>query len=204
MLRAITDFLFPPICLACKRALSENLLCDACWSEITDLVIFNFDYFHGFKVYSLFKYSGKVEELIKNLKYSGFREVIKLFSNHLANLVSNEDFDVITPVPLHPARVRERGFSQTLEMAKILSLRLGKPIREYIFRHSYRKIQSFLPYDERAKNLKGAYSFLKPIPGERILLVDDVITSGYTFYECARTLIEAGAEEVIGLTLARA
>jgi Predicted amidophosphoribosyltransferases len=168
-----------------------------------ELVLFDFDYFRGFKVYSLFRYSGKVKDLIK-MKYSGFRGIIKLFSNHLASLVSNEDFDVITPVPLHPARVRERGFSQTLEMAKILSLRLGKTLREYIFRHSYRKVQASLSYEERGKNVKGAYSFLKPIPRERILLVDDVITSGYTFYECAKTLLEAGAEDVIGLTLARA
>ncbi len=169
-----------------------------------DMVIFEFDYFYGFKVYSLFRYRGKVEDLIRNMKYEGFKEIIRLFSNHLASLISNEDFDVITPIPIHPARVRERGFNQTLEMAKVLSLRLGKPIKKYIFRHSYRKVQASLPYEERRKNVMGAFSFLKPIPKERILLVDDVITSGYTFYECARTLLEAGAEEVIGITLARA
>ncbi|MEO0215098.1 MAG: phosphoribosyltransferase family protein [candidate division WOR-3 bacterium] len=108
------------------------------------------------------------------------------------------------PIPLHPARVRERGFSQTFELAKVLSKELKKPLKEYIFRHSYRKAQANISSrDDRMRNVKGVFSYFVRINKERVLLVDDVITTGYTFYEAARTLIEAGARDVIGITLAK-
>ncbi len=204
MLKEVIDFLFPPLCYACTEKLSEDFLCEDCWKDIMGNTVFESEYYYGFKVYSLFSYNGKVKNIVQNFKYGGFRKIANKFSKHLAEMVSDEEIDVIVPIPLHPARVRERGFSQTFELAKVLSKELKKPVRNYIFRHSYRKVQALISSrDERMKNVKGVFSYLRRIDNEKVLLVDDVITTGYTFYEAAKTLIEAGARDVIGITLAK-
>lgn len=204
MLKEIIDFLFPPLCYACTGKLDEDFLCKDCWKNIMENIVFEAEYYYGFKVYSLFSYNGKVRDIVQNFKYGGFKKITNIFSKHLAEMVADEKIDVIVPIPLHPARVRERGFNQTFELAVALSKELKKPVKKYIFRHSYHKAQALIPSrNERMRNVKGVFSYLQRINNERVLLVDDVITTGYTFYEASKTLIDAGAKDVIGITFAK-
>ena len=110
------------------------------------------------------------------------------------------------PVPLHRRRLKERGFNQTLLLAKVLSSDLGTQL-DYLslIRKKYTRAQTGLKREERRKNVKDAFSVIYPeiIRDKKIILVDDVFTTGHTLNECARTLKKSGAIGVICLTLAR-
>jgi len=110
------------------------------------------------------------------------------------------------PVPLHIRRLRERGFNQSLLLAKVVATDLGTQL-DYLslVRIRHTRAQTGLRKEERRKNVKDAFSIIYPeiIKGKKILLVDDVFTTGYTLNECARTLKKSGAMVVICLTLAR-
>lgn len=111
------------------------------------------------------------------------------------------------PVPLHPRRLHERGFNQSALLAKCLSRRVGATFDAGNLRRvRYTKPQAGLEKAERKRNVKNAFELREPVAvrGLRILLVDDVLTTGHTLNECARVLKRAEAREVHGLVVARA
>lgn len=115
--------------------------------------------------------------------------------------------DVIIPVPLHPKRLRWRGFNQSVLLAQQVSRALDVPLDPFVLhRNQETPPQTQLTEEERRKNVRGAFSLNphRPIKGRRVLLVDDVYTSGATVNECSRSLKRGGAKEVYVLTLARA
>ena len=115
-------------------------------------------------------------------------------------------FDVIIPVPLHPQRLRWRGFNQSVILAREVSRSWGLPVDPLILlRSKETPPQTQLSEEERRKNVRRAFALnpAKPVEGRKVLLVDDVYTSGATVNECSRTLIQGGVEEVHVLTLAR-
>jgi ComF family protein len=116
--------------------------------------------------------------------------------------------DLILPVPLHPGRLKERGFNQSGLLAAGLARRLRAPVSfDVIERKSRTQPQTRLTRRERLKNLKGAFelSGARGVRGRRVLLVDDVFTTGATLSECARTLKKkGGASEVNAITVTRA
>jgi ComF family protein len=118
-----------------------------------------------------------------------------------------QDYSLIIPVPLHPRKLRQRGFNQSVVLAREISRRHGvamdfRTLRRVVDTAS----QTGLKKKERRSNIRKAFSITGPerIRGQNILLVDDVYTTGSTLSECARTLLKAGAEAVGALTLARA
>ena len=114
--------------------------------------------------------------------------------------------DLLVPVPLHPNRLRQREFNQSLLLADRISPVLQRPVS---YRNLIRTIdtqpQILLPRSARLQNLRKAFALRDPreVIGQRILLIDDVFTTGTTVNECARVLVDAGAREVAVLTLAR-
>ena len=115
--------------------------------------------------------------------------------------------EMIIPVPLHPKRLRWRGFNQSLLLAREVSRVYDIPMDPFvIYRSKETPPQTQLPEDERRRNVRGAFAVnsKKDISAKRVLLVDDVYTSGATVNECSRTLKRDGAKEVYVLTLARA
>jgi len=105
--------------------------------------------------------------------------------------------DYIVPVPLHPHRLRQRGYNQALEIARPLSRQLGLPIETGRLQRSRRTPpQQGLPSDQRSRNLRNAFGLIGQVTGARILLVDDIMTTGETVRECCRTLLQGGAEEI--------
>jgi ComF family protein len=116
------------------------------------------------------------------------------------------DATVVVPVPLHRQRLRERGFNQSLLLARVVGRRHGIPVAARALRRTAATPpQVTLGRKERERNVRGAFTAgdAAHLPGERALLVDDVYTTGSTLKECARVLVDAGAREVFVLTLAR-
>ncbi len=113
--------------------------------------------------------------------------------------------DALIPVPLSVRGLRERGFNQSLLLAKTLSERNRVPlIMDGLFKKKETPAQIGLSKNERGLNLKGSFKAERKFPGMRLLLVDDVMTTGSTANECSKVLLRAGAKEVVVLTLARA
>lgn len=112
--------------------------------------------------------------------------------------------EVLTAVPLHNQKLRERGFNQSYLLARELSVRTGLKMSECLTRSRYTLSQTKTgSVGERRKNVSGAFSCDPDVKGKRVILIDDVVTSGATLDECARVLKEAGALSVWGFTFAR-
>ncbi len=119
---------------------------------------------------------------------------------------STADCDVVIPVPLHPRRLWWRGFNQAALLAMTISHRLDKPIElDALMRSRMTTPQTSQDHDARRRNVRRAFSVARSarIKGRRILLIDDVMTTGATVDECARVLVAAGAARVDVLSLAR-
>jgi competence protein ComFC len=149
-------------------------------------------------------YDGVLAEAISQLKFHG----LKRLSKPLGTLLLDCELPVIDgilPVPLSVKGLRERGFNQSLLMAKILSKNLQVPLfMDILWKKKETLPQIGLSKKERSTNLKKAFEVKGDIRGLRLLLVDDVMTTGATITECSKVLMNAGAQEVIVLTLARA
>jgi len=118
----------------------------------------------------------------------------------------NRAFDLIVPVPLHPARLRERGFNQAHLLATMLGQKIGAPVSSVLERVRYTTTQTAFDRIDRMENLHNAFRLRKKatVRELRVLLVDDILTTGSTLTECARVLREAGAQSIYAITAARA
>lgn len=145
------------------------------------------------------------------LKYGNVFPLAPWFAAHLAQVVARQpqEFgaDAVIPVPLDRARQRERGYNQAELIAKPLARLLGIPFRSYLLvRTRPRPNQLRLTRRERWETVRGAYAMHQEaqVDNVRVLLVDDVFTTGATLDACSKALKEAGAARVVGLTVARA
>ena len=131
----------------------------------------------------------------------------RLMTEHDYSDFQISSYTLIMPVPLHIKRLRERAFNQSLILARAIAEKYAIPL-DFISlkRHIYTQPQITLGKKDRQANVRGAFQVKNPenTAGGRILLVDDVYTTGSTLNECARVLVQNGAEEVAVLTLARA
>ena len=131
----------------------------------------------------------------------------RLMARACGEFLSECDADVIVPVPLHPKRLRWRGFNQALLLAGPMSKTYGIVADPFLLRRiKETPPQTQLNEEERRRNVRGAFALApdRSVEGQRVLLVDDVYTSGATVNECSRTLKRNGAEQVYVMTLARA
>ncbi|MGB9864168.1 MAG: ComF family protein [Candidatus Saccharicenans sp.] len=156
-------------------------------------------------------YSGILKQMIILFKYrqheSLKRPLTRLMRRSPEIQRLFEGLDLVIPVPLHPTRLKERGFNQAELLAEEISREVGIPVaRKVLIKRRKTLSQVSLEAEERKHNLSGAFSVRKAekIAGKVILLVDDVFTTGSTCRECSRVLLEFGAKEVRVLTLARA
>lgn len=157
---------------------------------------------------AVFRYASPVDRLIQHLKYHGRLELSRVLGGYLAEHMLTLDDplpDVVVPVPLHTARLRERGYNQSLEIARFVSRRLRVPLD---WRGTQRirptEPQTELPRDQRRKNVRGAFTASKAFAGQRIAIVDDVMTSGHTVNALAETLLHSGVRDVRVWVVARA
>lgn len=157
------------------------------------------------------RYEGKMRELILLYKYAKLKVVGRRLANLALDFIREEEFwaglEVVVPVPLHPQKQRERGFNQSLEIARVVGRARGLEVEnKALIKIRNNPPQASLEAEERRANVKGAYQVKRKekIKDKVVLLVDDVFTTGSTIEECSRVLKQAGAKEVRALTLAQA
>jgi ComF family protein len=151
-------------------------------------------------------YEGPLRELIHLLKYDGMKPLAGPLGEYLSRaLPLDEKFDAVVPMPLHWRRRLERGFNQAALLAKHLSRRRRIPVLNTVRRIRATRTQTGLTNARRRENVRGAFRARRgrPLEGLRVLLVDDVMTTGATASACAAVLKRAGARSVTLLTLAR-
>ena len=169
------------------------------------------DAYHFDRARSVFRYEDLVVRAIVMLKFEEMEPLAEWFSERLARRISADaayaGVDMVVPVPLHKVRQRERGFNQ----AELLSKRLAKALKlphqgVLLVRKRPRPDKHLLTERERWETVRGAFATRAGslIDKKRVLLLDDVMTTGATLDACAKALREAGAAEVCGLTVARA
>jgi ComF family protein len=151
----------------------------------------------------LWRYEFPCDRLVQALKYRARLVLAGFFARSLASQPMPE-VDLIVPMPLHPKRLAERGFNQALEIARGVAQHLGRPIEPRgVLRVKDTLPQTELPYEERAKNVRGAFLCKLDLSGASVAVVDDVMTTGATLNELARALKRAGATSVVNFVIAR-
>jgi competence protein ComFC len=156
-------------------------------------------------------YDGPLVRAIILLKWERMEPLGDWFAGRLAEMVQREAVllatDVVVPVPLHQDRERQRGYNQASLISKPLARKLGLPHKAVLLmRTRPRPDKQVLSLEERWESVRGAFA-TRPgsqVDSKRVLLVDDVMTTGATLDACARALLESGAKSVLGLTIARA
>ena len=157
--------------------------------------------------YSFGFYEAELRELIHLFKYGRVQPLARPLGRLLAQALPREQsFDVIVPMPLHWRKRWERGFNQSALLAREVGRRANIPVRNVLRRVKFTAAQAGLTNAKRRLNVSGAFRPKKRgiLKGQRVLLVDDVMTTGATAAACARALKMAGARHVTLLTLARA
>jgi ComF family protein len=233
-LRALASLLYPPLCTICSASVPrEEYLCDECDNNVLRIVApfcarcsepfagqisgpFNcancaHRRLHFEAAVAAYRSRGLVRRIILDFKYGRKIYLRHLVARWLHAALADErlvgrEFDVVVPVPLHPARERERGFNQAALIAEPLSAHISVPARPLLERVRYTTTQTAFDRAERMENLRDAFRLRKNanVRGLRVLLVDDVLTTGSTLSECARILKHAGARTVYAATAARA
>ncbi|MFN3196585.1 MAG: ComF family protein [Chlorobiota bacterium] len=153
------------------------------------------------KVIALFKLNeeDKILDAIHKFKYLGIRGIGEEFGYMLSRLIDKENYDISIPIPIHKARLRERGFNQSEIIAKEIENRIGLLTNnKSIKRNKYTHSQAKLSHNERKSNLAGKFEIIdkSAIFNKRILLIDDVLTTANTANYCAELLLIAGARRV--------
>jgi ComF family protein len=163
-------------------------------------------------IYCVSVYEGPLRTAIHRFKFKKRKRLAEALGVVLVKYVSHnpglniEEMDLIVPVPLHRKRLRERGFNQVRLLADVLNRYFGTPVVEALGRTRETKAQFDLERGERFKNVYKAFKVTdnKAVYGKRIVLLDDIYTTGATIIECSKALKIAGARRVEILTLSRA
>ncbi|MGB7541968.1 MAG: ComF family protein [Burkholderiales bacterium] len=152
---------------------------------------------------ALWRYEFPCDRLVQSLKYHARLALAGFFAGTLASKPLPR-VDLIVPMPLHPRRLAARGFNQAVEIARLLSRLVAIPTESRrVWRVKDTMPQTDLPYEERAKNVRGAFACGPDLSGRTVAIVDDVMTTGATLNELARILKRAGAARVENWVIAR-
>lgn len=226
-LKNILDYIYPPHCPVCDR-ISPQGICEACRAKLMWIAA---DYCmkcgkpledgqeefcedckkrkHLFvQNRALFSYQGDVRRSLYRLKYANRREYADCYAEEMAvfleRWIRSRGMGRIVPIPLHPSRQRRRGYNQAGLLARSLGCQLDIPVDEKLLRRTKKTApQKQLTDRERQANLADAFCVCGEIrPGECILLVDDIFTTGSTMDAAARALLRAGNCRVYGVCVA--
>ena len=233
-LLALSSLLYPATCVVCSREVDRTeYLCESCRQRAPRIVApfcakcsepftgaitqtfscANCEHrtLHFDSAVAAYRSRGLVRKLVHEFKYGHHRYLQYPLAAWLGETLHDprlggRRIDLIVPVPLHPARQRERGFNQAALLAELLARKIGLPLRPVLERIRYTTTQTAYDRTERMENLRDAFRLRKnrDVRGLHVLLVDDVLTTGSTLSECARVLKKAGAVSVYAATAARA
>ena len=200
----LLSLFFPPKCVLCRKVLSQHEihLCHSCRENQPECCT------HKIKLSFLAQWTGvwyykeNVRKSILRYKFAGRRCYASAYGNFLAEKLQKEgwnDWDILTWVPISQRRKRSRGYDQTELLAQAVARELGAEAVCTLKKIRHNQPQSTLGgVSHRKANVLGVYRVIDPelVKDKRILLLDDIVTTGATASECARTLLTAGAKEV--------
>lgn len=204
MIRQFLRIIYPPKCLLCQKVLekSQTDLCHDCRRQQPEFLGAKKNLSFIAQWTALWYYVGNVRSSLHRFKFYGVRSHAKPFGRLLAMHLMKEGFDqvdLITWAPISFQRNLERGYDQDKLICKVVAKELGRKSAAVLKKRRHTPAQSGISdASARKANVLGAYTVRDPrlVAGKRILLIDDIITTGATASECARTLLEAGAKEV--------
>lgn len=184
-----------PACPVCALPTPGGQVCGACLQHPPA-----FD-----RTLAAFSYHFPIDRLLHAFKYSGNLALIEVLAKPLAQLTADHPKpDLLMPMPLHPGRLKERGFNQSLEIAKPISRWLDIPLTaDACQRTRDTPTQAGLKWKERRNNVRGAFACDLDLSGKTIAVLDDVMTTGATLNEISRVLKSRGAAEVSAWVVAR-
>jgi len=231
LIRVAVDAVLPPLCLSCGAIVSEpGALCGACWEKVGFLAAphcqacghpFEFDAGDQSlcghclrepppwrRARAVFRYDEHSKGLILRFKHADRLEGAPAFARWMARAGAEllAECDLIVPVPLHRFRLLARRYNQAALLANALGKQTGIAVAPDVLTRTRRtESQGHMNREQRRKNVRGAFVVRQParVAGKRVVLVDDVLTTGATLGECARVLKAAGAHSVDVLTLGR-
>ena len=219
-LHSILNLFYPRVCAACGESLlkDEETVCLKCryllpktgYELNPDNPLAQIFYgrvkFHAVTACFFFAKSGKVQHLIHELKYKGNKEAGVFLGQQLGETIKDaplfQGIDYLIPVPLHPKREKQRGYNQSLMIAKGINEVTGIPIGDkYLIRAVNTATQTKKSAEERYKNVKDIFEvrFPEELEGKHVLLIDDVLTTGATLESCAHQL-----EDISGIIISAA
>lgn len=200
------------MCGICGKG-KNTYLCKKCENQLKKEAIFGKDeyqdtYFQNH--FYLFHYGGVVRNLILNYKFKEkpylYKSFINFFSKYQKNCLQFDFYDIIVPVPISQKRKKQRGYNQSLLIAKDIAKELNVNLEPNLLKKAkHNKIQSTLNKVAREQNVKNVYQINEKenIQDEKILLIDDIFTTGSTVNECSKMLKLAGAKKIDILTIAK-
>ncbi len=211
--KPIVDLISPPLCLICENPSENEVICKNCESEIDQKFSIKKNFclkcggvFEGNRCprcrdtrfafefnRSVYLYDDRVKQIVEDYKYHKIKRLAGFIARKMKNLLDREfpEVQLLIPIPIHPTRKRERGFSQTELITKHLSDLTGIECDcKNLVRIRHTRSQTNLTREERKLNLKNAFKLQHPenIRNKRILLIDDVMTTGITMNEAAKVL----------------
>jgi ComF family protein len=209
-------------CLICQNNSEKHIICNGCKSlathaqfacETCGIKLQTQQKYCGHcqttppafsKTFYAAEYKEPIASWVRSLKFGKNLSMSRLFAQLMLNLLSQIDKEyILTPVPLHSSRLRRRGYNQAYEIAKELCKLSQHHMEINLKRIKKTDMQAQLKFNQRKKNVKNAFKLIGTVKQKKILLIDDVMTSGNTLRECAKVLKKAGAEEVALLVFAR-
>lgn len=197
--RKTLPYLSSSHCLVCAIPVTDASTCGACLAKPPE-----FD-----RTVAAFEYAFPVDALLRSLKYRSNLAMARVLADFLSTRITStvkpaELPDYIVPMPLHPKRLRERGFNQAVEIAR----RVSKSTRVPLFAHACQRVrdtpsQTELPWKEREKNIRGAFACNTDFLGKHVTILDDVMTTGTSLNELSKLLRDHGATRVSAWVVAR-
>ncbi len=198
----LADIFFPVRCPYCERVIDKTeYACENCKKQFPAPSVIKCCT-GGFQCTSPFPYEGIFKDAVSNLKFKNCGSYSKQLSFVLVNSIvesfPQSNFDIITCVPMHKKHLKIRGYNQAKLLAEECSKIMNIPYADTLEKFKENKIQHTLKAKERAENVRGVYRVINKssVKGKKILLIDDIVTTGNTLGECAKTLMKSGCKSV--------
>lgn len=228
--QSFRDLLFPRLCFICGAKITDGFICPGCFKKIIFLPpplctmcssplrngkmnicknCLGKNFFYE-RLISITCYTEPLVSLLRLFKYKHYDFLKNFFCSIIINHLKKTGldfahYDLILSVPSHPLRIKERGYNQTELLGKLIAEYANLPFEKNILAcKNYYESQTTLPNSQRLKNPKGCFSVSRSLPGKKIILIDDVVTTRATVSECSRVLKTTGAKNITVITLTKA
>ena len=221
----VLNFLFPPVCGVCGK-INKNWLCENCEKSLnrikkSNIIKINEEnkYYKKYKeknkifydeLLYLYSYKGIIRKLILKYKFRQETYLYNMFSKIIlkdkSSLNKINEYDIIIPMPMYKEKKKERGYNQTELIVKCISKELNIQLQDNnLVKIKNTKTQSTLSKEERKENIKNAFEInnIEEVKNKKIIIFDDIFTTGETVNEASRILKEAGTKEILVLVLAK-